>query len=130
MAAVTRVGPGAYRVEVDGVSRIVYVAGSAEDRWAFCDGRLYRRGGPTRRSGRRVSKGTRVAQTLSSPMPATIVKVLVEPGRTVQKGDTLVVAEAMKMELPIRAPSDGVVAAVLCRQGELVEADQPLVELR
>jgi biotin carboxyl carrier protein len=40
-----------------------------------------------------------------------------------------VVAEAMKMELPIRAPADGVVSAVLCREGELVQADQRLVEL-
>jgi biotin carboxyl carrier protein len=46
-----------------------------------------------------------------------------------KKGDTLVVAEAMKMELPIRALADGTVTAVSCREGELVEGGQTLVTL-
>jgi acetyl-CoA carboxylase biotin carboxylase subunit len=66
---------------------------------------------------------------LSSPMPATVVKVLVEPGARVAKGDTLVMLEAMKMELPVKAPRDGVVRAVRCRQGELVQPGVDLVEL-
>jgi 3-methylcrotonyl-CoA carboxylase alpha subunit len=60
-------------------------------------------------------------------MPATVLKVQVRPGDTVKKGDIVVVLEAMKMELPIRAPGDGVVAAVACREGELVQADAVLV---
>ena len=35
----------------------------------------------------------------------------------------------MKMELPVRAPADGVVAAVRCRQGDLVQPGLPLIEL-
>ena len=49
-------------------------------------------------------------------MPATIVKVLATPGQAVKAGDTLVIVEAMKMELPVRAPSDAVVKAVHCRE--------------
>jgi biotin carboxyl carrier protein len=66
---------------------------------------------------------------LSAPMPATVIKVHVKPGDAVKKGDTVVLLEAMKMELPIRATGDAVVAAVHCREGELVQADAPLVEL-
>jgi 3-methylcrotonyl-CoA carboxylase alpha subunit len=62
-------------------------------------------------------------------MPATVMKVLVTPGGVVRKGDTMVVLEAMKMELPIRAPGDGTVLAVNCREGELVQPDATLVEL-
>jgi 3-methylcrotonyl-CoA carboxylase alpha subunit len=62
-------------------------------------------------------------------MPATVVKVLVAPGQAVRHGDTLVVLEAMKMELPIRAPGDATVKAVNCREGELVQPDRALVEL-
>jgi biotin carboxyl carrier protein len=62
-------------------------------------------------------------------MPATVVKVLVEPGARVVKGDTLLVLEAMKMELPVRAPRDGVVKSVACRQGELVQPGVNLLEL-
>jgi len=61
-------------------------------------------------------------------MQGTIVKVSVSDGDSVSEGDTLVVLEAMKMELPLRALGDGVVAAVRCREGELVAADAPLVE--
>jgi acetyl-CoA carboxylase biotin carboxylase subunit len=67
---------------------------------------------------------------LTAPMPATVLKVPVKPGDTVKKGEVVVLLEAMKMELPIRAPSDAVVAAVVCREGELVQADATLVELK
>ena len=62
-------------------------------------------------------------------MPARVIKVLVQPGAAVKKGDTLVMLEAMKMELPVRAPADGKVAAVHCRDGELVQADVVLLDL-
>ncbi len=61
-------------------------------------------------------------------MPATVIKVMVGPGDAVKKGDVVIVLEAMKMELPLRALGDGVVAAVRCREGELVAADASLVE--
>jgi biotin carboxyl carrier protein len=63
-------------------------------------------------------------------MPGTIRKVLVEPGQRVAAGDPLLVLEAMKMELPLRALDDGIVAEVRCREGELVQADAVLIELR
>ena len=66
---------------------------------------------------------------MTAPMPATVVKVLVEPGQAVAEGDTVLVLEAMKMELPIRAPRAGVVKAVHCAQGELVQPGVALVEL-
>jgi biotin carboxyl carrier protein len=61
-------------------------------------------------------------------MPATVVKVNVQPGDAVKKGAIVVVLEAMKMELPVRALGDGVVSTVSCRQGDLVQADATLVE--
>jgi len=65
---------------------------------------------------------------LTAPMPATVIKVQFKPGDAVKKGDIVVVLEAMKMELPVRALGDGVVAAVCCREGELVQADATLIE--
>jgi biotin carboxyl carrier protein len=62
-------------------------------------------------------------------MPATVVKVLAEPGTRVRKGDTLIMLEAMKMELAVKAPRDGVVRAVKCQPGELVQPGVNLVEL-
>ena len=49
---------------------------------------------------------------VKSPMQATIVKVAVEDGQQVVKGDLVVVLEAMKMEQPIQAHKDGVIGAI------------------
>lgn len=64
-----------------------------------------------------------------SPMSATVVRVLVKAGDAVAEGDTLIVVEAMKMEMPLRATHAAVVRAVNCREGELVQSTSVLVEL-
>jgi acetyl/propionyl-CoA carboxylase alpha subunit len=129
-STVTRIGAGVYRVVGhDGRREIVYVAGPSDDRWAFWNGQVFHGDFSGRAS--REPRGARAhsTQSLTAPMPATVLKVQVKPGDTVKKGDIVVVLEAMKMELPIRAPGDGVVATVSCREGELVQADAMLVAL-
>lgn len=125
MAKITRVGHGAYRVDHDGRQEIVYVAGSRGSVWAFWNGEQFHEA-PAVHTERAGPLGPR---SLSSPMPATIIKVIATPGMTFARGDTLLVVEAMKMELPIAAERDGVVKAVLCHEGDLVQAGQTLVEL-
>lgn len=123
----TAVGDGTYLV-TDGAKRWrVVVAGPPDDRWVFVNGRVARvevvqRGGTRARprSG---------AQDMTAPMPATVVKVLVEPGAHVEKGAAVVMLEAMKMELAVRAATAGVVRAVHCKPGELVQPGVPLVEI-
>nr|WP_235949295.1 biotin carboxylase N-terminal domain-containing protein [Candidatus Frankia alpina] len=61
-----------------------------------------------------------------SPMPGTVIAVLVEPGTAVIDGQSLVVVEAMKMEHPVSAAAAGIVAEVLVRPGDLVALDQVL----
>ena len=69
--------------------------------------------------------GNRVA----APMPGRIVVTRVKPGDRVDEGQELLVMEAMKMELALKAPRDGVVAEVLAREGDFVDADAVLVTL-
>jgi len=64
----------------------------------------------------------------SPPMAATVVRIAVKPGDRVEDGDVLIALEAMKMELPIRAPRAGTVRAVHCREGELVQPGQVLID--
>jgi 3-methylcrotonyl-CoA carboxylase alpha subunit len=77
----------------------------------------------------RQRTSSRDQDALTPPMSATVVRVNVAPGDTVRDGDVLIALEAMKMELPIRAPRDGVVRAVHCRPGELVQPGDVLIEL-
>ena len=131
MAAVERIADGVYRVEHDGRTETVYVAGPADDRWVFWNGRVFRGDfRDTDQAPRAAHARAGSKHSLAAPMPATVLKVYVHAGNTVKKGDIVVLLEAMKMELPIRAPGDAVVAAVHCREGELVQADAPLVDLR
>jgi biotin carboxyl carrier protein len=117
-----------WRVVVDGRAHRLFLAGPAEAPWVWHDGVVYRpevsdRARPARARARET------AGSLSAPMPATVRAIHVAPGDAVRRGDTLMVLEAMKMELPLKAPADGTVAAVACRVGDLVQPGVALVEL-
>jgi propionyl-CoA carboxylase alpha chain len=60
--------------------------------------------------------------SLLAPMPAAVTQVAVEAGQAVQKGDVIVVLEAMKMQHTITAPADGVVAELDVSVGQQVES--------
>ena len=64
-----------------------------------------------------------------APIPGRIASVLVAPGDAVERGQKLVVLEAMKMELGLTAPADGHVASVRCAAGDMVEEGRELVVL-
>ena len=122
---VTPIGDGIYRVDDGTRVWTIAVAGPADNRWVWVDGVVAQVEAPS--AGR--SRGRSASDELFAPMPATVVKVLVEPGATVARGDTLLMLEAMKMELPIRSPRDGVVKAIHCRAGDLVQPGVHLLEL-
>jgi 3-methylcrotonyl-CoA carboxylase alpha subunit len=66
---------------------------------------------------------------IAAPMPGRIVVTRVAPGDSVTQGQEVLVMEAMKMELALKAPRDGVVAELRARDGDFVEADAVLVVL-
>jgi len=103
------------------------VASAGDVVWVWLDGELF----DVSIDAGAVATGTgaRGREGLASPMPATVVRVVAQPGLRVARGDTLVVLEAMKMELSIRAPHDGLVQAVHCTEGQLVQPGVVLVDL-
>ena len=69
------------------------------------------------------------AIVVESPVPGSVWKVLIEPGRQVAEGETLVIVESMKMEMAVTAPSSGIVQDVRCVEGRPVQIGQVLVIL-
>ncbi|MBE1159959.1 acetyl/propionyl/methylcrotonyl-CoA carboxylase subunit alpha [Dyella acidiphila] len=65
-----------------------------------------------------------------APMPGRIVLVKAQAGDNVEEGQELLVMEAMKMELALKAPRAGTIESVSATQGEFVEADAVLVRFK
>jgi biotin carboxyl carrier protein len=66
---------------------------------------------------------------LTASMPGQVVRVLVKEGNEVKRGETLVLLEAMKMEIRVTAPHHGKVAKIMCAAGQIMERGQALLEL-
>ena len=65
---------------------------------------------------------------LKAPMPGLILDIRVQPGQAVQKGDSLLVLEAMKMENILKAPADGVVSSIKVEPRANVTKGQVLLQ--
>ena len=76
-----------------------------------------------------MSYAAKYAGALEAPMPGRVTAVKAEPGQRVERGEELLVVEAMKMENALRAPRGGVVRAVHVTAGEMVAPGRPLVEI-
>jgi biotin carboxyl carrier protein len=116
--------PGELLVRDGSAVRRLYAATAGGTVWVFRDGFTYEVVEETTRPRRAGAH-----EALTAPMPATVIQVNVEPGAVVKRGAILLLLEAMKMELPLRAPADGRVTAVHCRAGELVQPGAPLIEI-
>ena len=108
---------------------LAYAVAAGGIQWVFWNGEVYRFEADQAMPGRR-RRSALAAGSLTAPMPATVRRIEVEPGQAVRRGDVLIVLEAMKMELPVRATADGTVARLNCREGELVQPGQELAELQ
>jgi acetyl/propionyl-CoA carboxylase alpha subunit len=71
--------------------------------------------------------GGKKVNDIKAPMPGMVLKVLVEAGQAIRKGEAIIVLEAMKMENVLKAASDAVVKKVNVTKGDKVEKNQVLV---
>lgn len=67
--------------------------------------------------------------SMSAPMPGVVLKLFVEVGQEVSKGEPLLILEAMKMEHQLTAPYDGVVEKIGCKAGDLVQPGIDLISV-
>lgn len=74
-----------------------------------------------------AAKPTGSGSPLKSPLPGSIIKVLVSEGQAVKRGETLLTMESMKMENEIKAEKDGVIVSIAVAPGQNVMQDDTLL---
>lgn len=106
----------------------VYSAALNDERYIHVDGQAYSLSVPDTRGPRR-RQGAAGGDALTAQMPGQVIEVRTAQGDVVEKGQTLIVMEAMKMEIRVSAPAGGRVARLLVEVGDVVERGQLLVEM-
>ncbi|MEE4283966.1 MAG: sodium-extruding oxaloacetate decarboxylase subunit alpha [Pseudomonadales bacterium] len=117
-AQVAQAGPAVYNVRVNNKAFTVEVSASGDVATVAASGPVAPQ-----------ADASAAAQAVPAALAGTVVKVLVQAGQTVSRGQPLVVLEAMKMETDISAPADGVIGEVLVAAGDAAVVGTPLVTL-
>ncbi len=116
---------GGWRLRMDGEAHTVYAAAQGDQRFVQVDAATYTLSIPGAKSPRR--KTSTNGDELTAQMPGQVTTVLVKAGEETTRGQTLLILEAMKMEIRVTAPADGRVRQVLVQSGAVVERGQRLV---
>lgn len=118
---------GGWRIIIGDQRHIVYTASQGDQRYIYLDSETYTLTVNEQQSTRqRAHSGS---SDLTAQMPGQVVQVLVEEDQTVERGQTLIILEAMKMEIRVTAHEAGRVKRLLVRGGQVVERGQALVEV-
>jgi 3-methylcrotonyl-CoA carboxylase alpha subunit len=123
---IVRAEHGRMDLLIDGQQVTAYVSSDMAKRWVTINGQTSML---TKTSGAKQGVRHDHAGGLIAPMPGQVRSVSVSAGDAVKKGQTLVVIEAMKMEIRIQALKDGTVKIVHVKQGQTVEREQILIEM-
>jgi biotin carboxyl carrier protein len=119
---------GRFDLLIDGKRVTAYVSSDNAKRWVTINGQTFilTKSSGARKGGHRHHHA---AGELTAPMPGQVRAVNVSEGEAVTKGQTLLVLEAMKMEIRIHSPQDGVVKKLFVKQGQTVEREQLLIDI-
>ena len=125
------VEPGVYSILIDGRSYEVTLEADGDGYAAGVNGRRYaiQVRDPRKLARARAPLDAGGRQTISSPMPGKVVRLLARQGDQVAAGQGLLVVEAMKMQNEIRSPKSGRVAAIRVAAGAAVVGGETLAEV-
>jgi len=118
---------GKLTLRIDGQTVTAQVTSDNAKRWVTIHGRTYllTKQSTSRRKG---SKSDHSGE-LTAPMPGQVRSLNVQEGDSVTKGQTLMILEAMKMEIRIQSPGDGIVKRIHVGQGQTVDREQLLITI-
>jgi acetyl/propionyl-CoA carboxylase alpha subunit len=124
-------GPGIFSLLIDHAAVELGVTSRGDEFQVVVGGRAHRLRLLDERALRRRERTTAGdgAKDIRAAMPGKVVAVLVEPGAAVERGQGILVLEAMKMENEIAAPRAGTVAEIRVKPGQAVEAGELLARI-
>ena len=118
-----------FTVKVNDKSYVVQRDGDA----LVVDGNRYKigitEGGDTEGSAPGHAGSGGDTQDITAPMPGSVFKLICKEGDVVDEGDELVILEAMKMEVPVKAPKAGTIASVAVASGDVIKSGQVLLTI-
>jgi biotin carboxyl carrier protein len=117
---------GGWRLTLGDQRHTLYSAAQGDQRFVCLDGQHYMLTITEPRAARRARS---TGGDLTAQMPGQVVNVLVREGEQVERGQTLVILEAMKMEIRVAAQQAGRIKRLLVETGAVVERGQVLVEI-
>jgi biotin carboxyl carrier protein len=120
---------GEITLMIEGRPMSVYYATHQGNRWISVGGCSYVLEKPASSSRRRGGDAA-AGGAVRAPMPAQVRAILVAEGESVNKGDTLLIIEAMKMEIRIQAPKPGKITHLLVEVGQTVARDELMLEIK
>lgn len=125
---IIRVEESRFDLLLNGQRLTAHVSSDGAKRWITVNGQtlmLTKSSGSERRGAKHDGAGELIA-----PMPGQVRAVHVAEGDTVTKGQTLMLLEAMKMEIRVQSPQAGMVKTLHVKQGQTVDRGQPLIEVQ
>ena len=123
------VSPGHIGVRIDDKTYNMFVAPEKDGTWVWIDGKARFAQDADKTQRRRSSSAGGGPTQVTPPTPATVTKVLVEVGQSVEKGRAAVVVTAMKMEITLAAPYSGTVTSINTEVGSQVKPGDILVDI-
>lgn len=121
--------PGKISLLFNGNPREIYWAVDETGTWIGFEGCAFLLEKPSNKPTSRAA-GKPSGESLRAPMPAQVRLVQATVGDQIEKGQTLMILEAMKMEIRIQAPISGKLVRLLVSEGQGVERNQILAEMR
>jgi biotin carboxyl carrier protein len=124
------ISPNHLCLRINGESAQIFLSPGAEGKYVFMKGRTYLVQDEDKTVPQRKRTGPQeIPKEVTPPMPSVVVRILVQEGVSVKKGQALVVVSAMKMETTLAAPFDGTVKKINTRLNAKVAPGDILVEL-
>ena len=123
--------PGVYSILLDGRSYDAFVEDTPSGMVVSIEGHRFEieAHDPRRWSRKSAGGGTGAVQSILSPMPGKVIRVLAAPGDAVIPGQGIVVVEAMKMQNELKSNRAGTVLTVSAREGDTVTAGELLARI-